>query len=239
MILACIFVGCNREDAWDMVKTRGAAKTEVRELPSFNGVRVASGFNVVFRHGERYSATLEGWTNLLPKVRLTVDTTGVLNISDENRFYMVRDVSNKTTVYLTYNGEINFIGFNSDGQLTSDGKLESSSLLILSENASGSISLMLDIAGLAIGTNSRNAGNLTFTGKCHSVGITNWGVAPIDMQNLQVQQADITHRGSANLHISVHQRLNVVLSGIGDIYYRGDPELTVDRNGKGNVFKMQ
>ena len=238
MIVVCFLAGCNKEDAWDIVKTRGAAKTEVRELPHFKQLRIANGVNVVLRHGASNSATLEGWTNLLPKVKLTVDATGVLHIRDENRCNMVRDVSNKTTVYLSYTDEISFIGFNGDGLLMSDGKLESSSLSILSENASGSIHLTLEAGSLSIGINNKNTADMTFTGSCYSVGITNWGIAPIDMRNLQVQYADITHRGTADLHVFVEQQLNAVLYGIGNIYYKGNPVLTVDRKGKGNVYKI-
>ena len=238
IIWVCFFVGCNKEDARDIVKTRGAAKTEVRGLPHFNQLHIANGVNVILRHGESNSATLEGWTNLLPKVRLTVDATGILSISDDNRFNQIRDLSNKTTVYLSYRDEIDFIGFYGDGLLTSDGKVESSSLTILSEGASGSIGLTLDVGSLYVGTNSKNTADLTFTGICYSVGITNWGFAPIDMRNMQAQHADITHRGTADLHVFVDQHLNAVLYGIGNIYYKGNPVLTVDRKGKGNVYKI-
>ena len=238
IIWACFWVSCNKENAWDMIKTRGAAKMEVRELPHFHRLHIANGINVILRHGESNSATLEGWANLLPKVRLTVDTAGMLSIRDENGCNMMRDVSNKTTVYLTFQEEISFIGFYGDGVLVSDGKIECNSLLILSENASGSINLTLEAGSLSIGTNTRNTADMTFTGTCHSIDITNWGIAPIDMRNFQSQFAYITHRGIADLYIFVEQQLNTVLYGIGNIYYKGDPALTVERTGKGNVYQQ-
>ena len=239
IIVACFFVGCNKEDAWDIVKTRGAAKTEVRELPHFNGLLIANGINVVLRHGERNSATLEGWNNLLPKIKLTVDTAGVLSIRDDNKYNMVRDLNNKTTVYLNYQDKINFIDFDGDGLIVSDGKLESDNLLIMIEGASGSIKLTLDAASLFIGANSRNTADITLTGNCQSVGVSSWSVAPIDMGHLQVQHANIAHRGVADMYVFVEQQLDVTLEGIGNLYYKGNPELTVDRKGKGNIYQMQ
>ena len=239
IVAVCLFAGCSKDDAWDIVKTRGAAKTELRELPHFTGLVITNGINVVLRHGERNSATLEGWTNLLPKIKLTVDTAGILNISDENKYNMVRDVGNKTTVFLTCQDKINYIDFIGDGLVRSDGKLETDNLYILSENASGSIHLTLDAASLSVGTNSRNTADMTFTGNCHTTGITNWGIAPIDMRDLLVQYANITHHGTADIHVFIEQQLNVALDGIGDLFYKGNPEISVDRKGKGNVYQIK
>ena len=239
MILACFFVGCNKEDAWDIVKTRGAAKTEVREVPHFSGLLVANGINVVLRHGESNSATLVGWTNLLPKVKFTVDTAGVLSIRDENKFNMMRDVSNKTTVYLTYQDKIKFIDFDGDGLLTSDGTLESDDLFILIEGASGSIKLTMAATSLFLAANSRSTADVTLDGNCRSFAITSWTVAPIDARNMLVQHAHINQWGVADIFVFVEQQMNVSIEGIGDLYYKGNPEITVDRKGKGNIFQMK
>ncbi len=237
-ILLTVFTSsCNSEDALDIFKTRGAPKTEARQLNAFHELKVGNGINVVLISGSTNSAMLDGWENLLPKVKLAVNNSGLLTIEDTNNFNIVRDLSNTTTVYLTYDGEINAIYMNGDGLISTNGELKSTNLTILSEDASGSIKLTINANSMGIGTNHRNTADIAIDGSCYYMGITNWGNAPMDFSKLVVQMADITHRGACDLYVNVVQQFTAALYGIGDIYYTGNPTLAVERRGKGNVYR--
>lgn len=240
IIAFTLFVtACNSEDAWDIVKTRGDRKVETRELQAFTGITVYNGINVVLEKSDKYGAELDGWSNLLPKVKMTVDGNGMLTIEDKNKFDYVRDLDNKTTIRLFYNGNIDAITFHGDGVVSSVDTLQSSSLTILSEDASGSIDLLLNSISIGIGTNNRNIGDIKLKGKSSNLHITNWGSAPISASDLCVDNCEVVHRGPGDFYFKVSNSLKAYLYSVGSIYYKGNPTLVVDRRGKGNIYPIR
>lgn len=237
--LLLLFAACNSEDAWDIVKTRGDRITEAREIADFTGITVYNGVNLVLEKAAKSEAVLDGWSNLLPKVSLTVDSSGMLTIEDSNKFDIIRNPNNKTTIRLYYTGEINAITSHSDGEISNVDTLHTSSLLMLSEDASGSIDLTVKTSSIAIGTNNRNVGDIRLKGISTYLGITNWGSAPIYADELEVAGCDITHRGPGDFYVNVSDWLSVNIYSIGDVYYKGNPTLTVNRIGKGNVYSVR
>lgn len=231
-------VGCDSEDAWDMLKTRGDRKVETREVVAFTGITVYNGINVTLEKADRYEAVLDGWSNLLPKVELTVSSEGMLTIKDCNKFDIVRNPNNKTTIHLYYNGEVKTITSHGDGVVSNVDTLHTPSLLILCEDASGSIELTVKTSDISIGTNNRNVGDIVLKGLSAGLGITNWGNAPINARDLEVVNCDITHRGPGDFYVNVSSTLNVDIYSIGNVYYKGNPTLTVNRRGKGNVYPV-
>ncbi len=239
--IAIIFfiMGCDKEDAWDIAKTRGEHTVLKSDLPAFNSINVGSGIHVVLRQGECYEVTLDGWKNLLPKIKLSVDDEGMLTIEDTNTFNFVRHEGNMTTVYLTYAGDFSAIHFSGNGNITSEDKLKISGIYILSLGASGSIDLAIETQGIQVGTDHENVASITIGGSCSSIGLTNWGYSPVDLSGLKALNADLHHRGVGNVYVNVSQTLSAVLYSIGDIYYKGDPAITLNRKGKGNLYKVE
>lgn len=233
-------ISCNSEDAWDIVKTRGDRKTENREVGNFTGITIYNGINVVLEKADKSTAVLDGWSNLLPKVDLTTASNGMLTIKDNNKFDIVRNPNNKTSIHLYYSGEINTITFHGDGVISNVDTLHSTSPLgLLCEDASGSLELVIKTPSVGIGTNNRNVADIKLEGVCSYLGITNWGNAPIHAEKLEVLSCDITHRGPGDFYMNVSGQLNVNIYSIGDVYYKGNPTLTVNRKGKGNVFPIR
>ncbi|MCK8061734.1 DUF2807 domain-containing protein, partial [Fusibacter sp. A2] len=182
---------------------------------------VENGINVVLEKSDKFEAVLDGWSNLMPKVKLTVDGNGMLTLEDENKFDFVRNPQNKTTVHLYYDGEISAITSHSDGVISHIDTLHTAGLTILAEDASGSIELTLKTAGVSIGTNNRNVADIKLQGVAYGLGITNWGNAPINAQDFEVTNCDIVHRGPGDLYLNVTNTLSVTIYSIGDIYYKG------------------
>ena len=235
--LLLILIGCDREDAHDIFKTRGEAVVEYTELPVFNAINVHNDINVVLTQGNIYAATIESWKNLMPKIHLSVDDNGVLLIEDKNNFNFVRSRDNITTIYLTFSGELNVINFSGNGTIMSNDTISISGLTILSENASGDVDLKLKTESIGIGTNHGNSASITITGASNSVGVTNWGYSPINLLDLKTSFADIHHHGLSNIYVNVSGTLSVTLYGVGNVYYTGNPSITLTRKGRGNLFK--
>jgi hypothetical protein len=236
-----LVAGCNKEDAWDIVKTRGEHVVEQKAVSAFNTITVKNGINVVFSHGDNYTATVESWKNLMPKIRLTVENDGEFVIEDANKYNFMRSRDNMSTAHLTIAGELNNINFSGNGDLTTKDTIVTSGLSIISIG-SGNIDMKVKAEGIYIGTNHENVALITIRGKCYNVGITNWGYSPIDLSDLKTSHAYIAQRGFGNVFINASESVNVIFySGVGNVYYTGNPSITFDREakGKGNLYKIE
>ena len=233
-----VFVSaCNREDAWDIVKTRGERVVEQMEFSDFHSILVHNSFDVVLSHGDRYSATVEGWKNLMPKIRFSIED-GVLIMEDTNSFDFVRNKDNRTTVYLNYTGELHKIQFSGNGDIVSTDPICTSGLTLLCIDASGSVDLKIQTEGFYYGTNEKNVASIVVRGTSGDLSMTNWGFAPVDLLELKVSHANIHHHGTGNVYVNVSESLTAILYGIGDLYYVGNPSLEITRKRNGNVYKL-
>lgn len=62
------------------------------------------------------------------------------------------------------------------------------------------------------------------------------GTANIEAYDMQVDNCDITVNGVCNSWVWVLNSLDVVVNGVGHIYFRGDPTVTSSINGTGSVI---
>jgi len=239
LMLIFSITGCNREDAWDVVKTRGAHVVEQRDLPAFRGIAVRNGINMVIAQGDAYSATIEGWKNLTPKILLSVDEDDILIVDDTNNFNFVRSRDNMTTVYLTVAGELNYMRFSGNGYIMSNDTISASGLTILCERSSGDVDLKVKSQSVYLGVGGgTTVASITIGGICQDAGITNWGLAPIDFSGLRALSADIHHHGPGNVYINASETLSATLYSTGDAYYLGSPVITLVRRNRGNLYGM-
>jgi len=240
VILLFIIFGCDREDAWDAVKTRGESVVVYESISAFNGILVHNDINVVVSKGDNYEVRIEGWKNLMPKISLLVDDEGLLEIKDNNTFNFLRSRDNKTTVYLTYADEMNYIELNGNGYIVSNDTIKVSSLVVLCLSGSGSVDLMAKTDGLYIGTNGYNTASITVAGSANSVGITNWGYNSVHLFGLNSLYAEVHHHGTGNTYINVSESLSVILYGLGNVYYMGNPSITLEHKGgsKGKLLRQ-
>ena len=240
MILILFVAGCDKEDAWDIFKTRGKHVVETRTVSAFNAITVKNDINVTLTQGANYAATVEGWKNLMPKIRLTVEN-GELTLEDVNKFNFMRSRDNMSTVHLTIANELNDILFLGNGDIITTDTLVTSGLSIISFG-SGNIDMTVKAQGIYIGTNHENVALIKIRGVSNDVGITNWGLSPIDLLELKTSYANIDQRGIGSSYINASESINVnFYSGAGNVYYIGNPSVTFTREdkAKGNVYKIE
>jgi len=240
-IIQCLFFGCDREDAWDVLKTRGERVVEERALADFRAITVKNGINVVLTQGNHQTATIEGWKNLMPKIRLSVKKNGELVMEDVNKCNFVRSRDNMTTVYLTFSGELDSIHFAGNGDIVTKDTIVISGLTVISEG-SGNIDLKVKAQSLAIGVTHKNIASITIRGQGYSVGITNWGYSPVDVSGFKALYAGVAQNGSGNTYVNASESVDVgFYHGVGDVYYVGNPtSVTVTRNDKarGHLYQI-
>ena len=242
LILIFLFASCDKEDAWDFLKTRGDHTVEERTVCAFRAITVKNGINVVLNRSDSHAATIEGWKNLMPKIRLTVEKNGELVIEDVNKFNFVRSRDNMSTVYLMVTDNLDSIHFSGNGDIITKDTIVTSGLTVIS-TGSGSIDMKIKTQGIYIGTNHMNIASITIRGQGSGVGITNWGYSPVDLSGFKATYASVAQNGYGNVYVNASESVDVVFySGAGDVYYLGNPvSVTSTRKdkAKGNLYKIE
>ncbi|MDR0448824.1 MAG: DUF2807 domain-containing protein, partial [Treponema sp.] len=94
---------------------------------------------------------------------------------------------------------------------------------------------MPELKGIALG----GAGNFIINaGKASELAFSLSGVGNVDAQNFEVQNVTIEHSGVGNAKIWATISLNGTLSGVGNIFYKGNPTKNIKRTGIGNISPL-
>ncbi len=62
------------------------------------------------------------------------------------------------------------------------------------------------------------------------------GVGNVDAYDTEIGVCDIVSTGVGDCRVNVRDELNVTISGVGSIYYRGNPAITQSVSGMGNLI---
>ncbi len=84
--------------------------------------------------------------------------------------------------------------------------------------------------------NIEGVGNIQMSGSANEVIIDSSGASNLEAFNFTVTNCEINLTGVGNVQITVTEELSGALSGVGNILYKGSPEvIDVDVTGVGNV----
>jgi hypothetical protein len=95
----------------------------------------------------------------------------------------------------------------------------------------------LNVVAENIETQASGIGQLRYSGSCKSHRVASSTEVEIRAFDLQVQDYDITILRSANHYVAVENTLKALITGTGNVYYRGDPTVERSGGGSGQVIK--
>lgn len=85
---------------------------------------------------------------------------------------------------------------------------------------------------------NHGSGDIELSGKTNNLTVTIAGSGDLNAYNLAAVNASVTISGSSDMTLNVIEKLQVKLSGSGDLTYRGNPtKVDVRSYGSGDVYK--
>ncbi|MCB0515568.1 MAG: DUF2807 domain-containing protein [Bacteroidetes bacterium] len=97
----------------------------------------------------------------------------------------------------------------------------------------------LNIVCHDLSANVAAVGNINFEGKATNFTIENSGVGNLRAYDFIAQNTKVNSSGIGNVEIYAQKNLNIDCSGIGNIRYKGNPEVVnIEKDGIGKVEKM-
>ena len=228
-------VSCNKENAWDCVKTTGEDVELVRELTGVQALNIKDDFIIQLVQDSVEYVRLKGGKNVLPKVGTTV-TEGVLYIENNNHCNPVRSFKRNIVleIHLTNLKKIYTEGV---GEISSADTLYFPALELEVYNAIGTVQLLLNNESFSAKIHT-GAVDLILAGKSANLYIYNAGLGYLFCKNLIVPYVHLNHNSTGDAEVHAGAALNLENDGIGSVFYYGNPPvLTVSNPNKENYQK--
>ena len=193
----------------NVLKGSGVLLEETRKVPEFSGIDLSGVYEVFIRCGQKQEVIVFGDDNIVPHVKTEVNGN-VLKV------FLDQSVStrNKIKLILTANSV-------SSLKVSGTANVDISSVRNKSFN--------LEIFG---------TGDTKIEGMSDDLEITMSGTANVDAKNLMAKTAIVDVSGAGNVALSVSDELRASISGVGNVYYYGNPGKVVETvSGIGGIHK--
>jgi hypothetical protein len=206
----------------------GRVKEETREFGSIHSVEISGPMNLYVIEGNLQSVRIEAESNIMPLIQAAV-RQGVLMVGFGDRCVSPKKPVN---VYATMT-DVEKLIIEGSGTIQSDGiRVDALELEI---DGSGEITANVDVDQLI--TKIGGSGRQKLTGKATNHKSNARGSGEIEAYDLETVITDIRVSGSGKHEVTAKEELNIMISGSGEVSYRGSPAVSQDIEGTGSVKK--
>lgn len=206
------------------------AQTTVLPIDGITSIHLRGGMEVELKKGPA-EMRLEGGEEALKNVELTIED-GTLEISGAKKKFGVPVVSDKITISLP---NLESLKISGAAEVTGGGF--DNETLFLAINGVGSADLELNVKILKLDVSG--TGSLELEGKAETVVINLSGAASIEAENYTVENMTLVMSGAGSAEVNVSKQLDVNISGVGVVSYKGEPEVLRKRiSGAGKIEQM-
>jgi len=209
ILLLFIFSSCSDDDDVNVTGS-GNIITEERNIDSFNEVNSPSSINVTILFGNDQNIEVSADDNIINFVETTV-INDILIVDLKSGNY------NNITVNVT---------------------LTIPNLTALTNSGSGNMTSagFTDLTNLEI--QNSGSGSIELSGSSTAIDILNSGSGEVKAFNFIVDNCELDNSGSGNSEVFCNDTLSGMLSGSGDVLYRGTPNLTIADTGSGSIVNV-
>ncbi len=205
------------------------AVSERRDVGQFHGVEFRGHGTVYLASGYDYEVRLEGEAALLKDYETVVDS-GMLIIRSDSwlKFWRKKPI----TVYVSM-PLVSKVSVSGSGSIVGESTIYSDTLTL---ELKGSGEIDLDVEAEQLGSIVSGSGEIRLSGSAKALRHTIAGSGDLNAFRLETERSEIKITGSGNCELSASNRLEVLISGSGTVFYRGDPR-TVSQvvSGSGKV----
>jgi hypothetical protein len=222
-------VGCDQDTIGPKVKGEGPVISETRVVGSVESVEVSGAINLILTQGNQPELRVEGQRNVLNVLRTQV--VGKQLAIDFDRVRLGKHEPVK--VYLT-TPTLTTLGVSSASQATSSSAWTGNQLRI---ETSGASHVMLTCQEMgSVFTTISGASHVTLHGTANEQTVNLSGAGQLQASDLATQDANVTVSGAGEASIRVAMRLNARISGGSKVRYKGQPQITSQVSGAGQLI---
>lgn len=196
------------------------ADEEARRLDAFNAVELKGPFEVELIQGEEHLVHIEArGTSVLSDV-ITEVRNGRLYVEHRRNDYDYRE-SRRVLLTITCR-ELHELTAKGAYVIRNKDTIRSEKLIV-ETNGAGNMYLKVDVQTLDMRV--RGVGNTDISGKAAKQIVRQSGIGNYRAFQLESDTADVSMDGIGNIEINVRKQMEVNSSGIGNVRYKGNPEI--------------
>jgi hypothetical protein len=244
LILVGSTVACDSEEGLNCTQTTGDIQSYEVELEAFDKVIIFERMSATIKQGPVQKVVVTTGENLFNDIELKV-TDGRLEAFNNNGCNVIRDYG-VTQIEIT-SPNLTEIRTSTGEDIVSDGILSYPNLTLLSEddsveedfyNTDGDLRLQLNTQNLTIVSN--NLSYFYLSGTIENADITFLeGDGRITAPDLEIQNAQIFHRGTSEWRLDVKENIAGTINGYGDVTLNSRPtNVDVDETWRGRLLYL-
>ncbi len=229
ILVALVFSAC-KKDSNDCIEGNGNLVIDTRNPGNFDRVIANGAYDVSFSIATDSRIDLFGDSNILEIIQTTV-TNDLLVISAQND----QCYSTQQNIEVTLTSpSMKSITLNGAGKISGNGIIQDE----LTFEVNGSAIIISSFEVLDHTTIINGSGDATLVGKATNANFTITGTGSILASPLLTENCTIVISGVGDVRIHVTQKLNVTITGSGSVYYTGEPDITSNITGSGQIIKV-
>lgn len=206
--LAVGFIGLMSACFGSSIQGSGNIKTETRTVSGFDRVEVSGDAKLIVDQGETENLTITSDDNLMGYLTSDLDGSRLILATKSGSFL-------KPTAPITYKLTVKKLSaIGASGSVTIDAKDIQTDSLTVAVSGSGEVSI----------SGESNEQKIAISGSANYKG-----------EGFNTKDASISISGSGKAVLAVSKRLDVEVSGAGEVRYIGDPTITKNISGTGIV----
>lgn len=212
------------------VKGEGQTVTETRNVTGFKGFESGIAADVYLKQGSTFKVTVEGQKNILDLMRTEL-RGDMLKISFEKGYSLQYRQALKIYIEAP---SFEYLSMAGSGNVKAQNALSGAKIKI---SISGSGDFDLDnIKFENVDFHVSGSGNIKVNGDAQNVGFHVSGSGDIKASDLKAQAVTCRVSGSGNINCNATKSLDALVSGSGDIRYKGKPETVKSKvSGSGDI----
>ncbi|MEM1321242.1 MAG: head GIN domain-containing protein [Bacteroidota bacterium] len=216
MLLLCLISSTINAQSWGKgIKGEGPIVTKELDIDAFTGIHLTTSADIYIKQGSTQKVTIEAQQNIIDLVKTSVKGK-TWKIGYEKNVREAKSVK----FYITLPTVTN-LGVSGSGSVQTDGRF--TGLDDLDVHISGSGDVKADVEAGDISTHISGSGDVSLAGSANSHDIHISGSGDVESYRLQTENCDVHISGSGECEIYVKSKLDVAISGSGDVSYKGDP----------------
>ncbi len=244
VIIMLAFTGCINDP---IIVGNGDITEETRSLPPFTKVTSSGSYNIYWEYSDSTEVKIICESNILPYIETAVYND---HLDIRNAFHVSLSTTKRIDVIVRC-PKISKIELSGSGNIETDTVRDEKLELIISGSGniysyffgneyksviSGSGDMDIYTECKTSETDISGSGRIKIAGSADYGEFNISGSGTIKAYDFFLKDASVNISGSGTGYINASEKLDVIISGSGDIYYIGNPEINYSDFGPGNLI---
>ena len=217
VIVLYMSLGCSQSTFNKKVIGNGSSTTKTLDVGAYDSIEVKGFMDVHLEKGTEGHITVNTDENIHEHIKVAVKDHTLILTTKENV-----TIKSKIGVHIT-------VPFDSISKvaLTGSGNIETKDTIKVNEFSTfvtGSGNIMLAVEASDVQAMITGSGNITISGSSSNAKVNLSGSGDFDGFDLASQNTSVAVSGSGNAEVVAQKNLVAIVSGSGDVIYKGNPD---------------